>query len=302
VIAPIDIASKLVTRRVFNAFVVLLLVALVAGCAPNLKPPPIEPMRAGDQAALPTYEQAVAAHNNRLAHFHQLWSVADVKLEWITEKGQHKTEQAEGKFIFRSPFELALTLGKNLPGVGTLFWIGSDEQLYWLFDLNDPGVLYLGSHDAPPIRFEGFPLGVAPAELPCLLGLLPLDALSPGVITSRDGYWLLQTPDSRWRYHLRPTDALPLRIDRLDAAGQPIITSDLSSWLPLRDQQLSRESRPQIASRSRVYLIDEDQPVRVTLKLTRLTADGSKIRDAAFDLDKLMRIHKPAEIIELGAP
>lgn len=132
----------------------------------------------------PTYSQAAAAYNQRVAPLDRLFARANIQLTYLDKDGELRTEQPEGMLQIIRPDKLSLNLGK---AGQNLFWFGCDSQRYWWLDLSDKDDKFaaVGRHDlfGTPGNMASKRLGVAirPRDLIMLLGIVPLDPAARGV-------------------------------------------------------------------------------------------------------------------------
>ncbi len=270
-------------------------------CQPQNKdysPPPLTPIHVNQP--LPTYEELVRQYNDRVQLLDRLWSGAVMTIEWQDEDGKHHFEQGEGNFIYRQPRDVALTLGK----LGdTMFWAGSNHEMYWFIDKQDDGVAWVGRH-----LFVGdpcnrpLPLPIQPQLIPFLFGLRPLDPDSippPPAVERVSGYYLIEPPGLNLRMLLDPRTGTLVRADMYDYNGVSMITCHLSKYEPVEIDGLPESQWPTVATRAEIYLVGEE--ARMALNLSRIS-DGrrrNRIRDKAFDIRLLLEVHDPKELIFL---
>jgi hypothetical protein len=280
--------------------------ALLAGCQPkpilpdSFLPPPLEHV-----APPPSYAELVERYNHNIAELDQLWAKTSVKLRWLDEKDRTKTEQGDGVFMFITPSRVALTVGKDVPGVGTILWAGANEDRYWLFDLQDDHRVFVGRHayvGAPCA--QPLPLPVYPSMVPYLFGLMPLEpnpAGEPPNVEVLEGRYLIEPPGLNLRMLLDPATALPVRVDLTDSAGYTVVICALADHQPITRHDLPRERWSIVAAEADLSVVGE--VALMTLKM-RDRSDGrvgNKIKDRAFDYDYLLDRHHPEEVIDLDA-
>ena len=218
-----------------------------------------------------------------------------------------RTEDASGSDfqdcaleLWRDGDRFALRLRK----LGERFlWVGSDGAQWWVFELAaDPVrlvVLPSGADGRQALGSEVLLFG--PDQLLQLAGLQPVDIADAGsrwtddrseirvdVPAPADGAW------ARLAWYLEPDTLLPTRIEALDADGSLLLESALSNYEPIRARDQPVGNWPQFPRKIRVRTPDEAIDVR--LFFNRPGATGSKLRDALFDLDQLMKTFKPGLI------
>ncbi|MEX0885081.1 MAG: hypothetical protein WD009_01460 [Phycisphaeraceae bacterium] len=294
-------------KRVLVA-ALLVAVASAAGCRSperfrdHLTPAPIDA-----PAAVPAYDALITRYNANVTELDQVWSTAIVQARWVDERGRRQFEQGSGNFIYRRPHDVALTVGQ----LGqTALWAGSNADRYWLFDLRSDGEATFGRHaNVGQPCSESLELPVNPRMVPHLMGLLPLMAAPPGEeprVAVVNGYFVIDPPGSGLRLWLDSRSARPARIDMLDAAGEPALVAMLYSHEPVAMDRLEGADRPRIATHTNFYVMhDELDPANPDLIVELdVVNDGRRrdqVRDATFDLDRLLRAHRPATVRDLDA-
>lgn len=282
--------------------VLLMPLALVACAGPGrADDDPYMPPRIDAPDETPSYGEIVERYNANLEHLDRLWSRSVVSMRWRDEDDRRRYEQGEGHFIFMSPDRVAMTVGK-LGDV--MLWAGSDEQRYWIFDLRDAGVGHHGLHEnaGRPCSRE-LPLPVQPRAVPHLLGLLPLEDVDGRDLPVEQirGHHVVEPPETRLRLMLHPRTALPVRVDMLDDAGEPMIVARLDRHEYVETEGVARLASPRIATRATVHAVGED--AELSMSLSGLT-DGRRfdtIDERVFDLEFLQERHQPAEVVDLDA-
>ena len=275
----------------------------MSGCKPTqpivpdtLLPEPIE-----TPGPLPTYGELIERYNETTRPLARVWAEARVDLVWRNEKGKRKSEHGDGRFMFIRPCRVALEIQEFDKG----FWAGGDGQRYWLFDLQDPRIAYIGRHENRGKRdTQTVPLPVNPADLLYVLGLASIDpdkVPDTPAVERVAGYYLVEPPGLGLRMLLDPQTARPVRVDLLDADGQSAVKCVLSEPFKLEtDSGDTDGSGPVMPRIVEVYVLGQE--ARMTLKLKGLTTKGTRIKDAHFDFEILKRVMKPDEVVDLDAP
>ena len=285
---------------VAHIFIALLLLA-IAGCKPaqpivpdNLLPRPI-----ANEAPMPGYSELVERYNATLLPIDRIWAEARVDLEWINEKGDRKREHGDGRFMFAAPMRVALDIRE----VGKGFWAGGNETSYWLFDLQDRRVAYVGRYDnARNLDPDMLPLPVNPANLLYTLGLRRID---PDVVPEAPavervaGHYLIEPPGLGIRMLLHPKTARPVRVDILNRAGESVVKCLLSEPVKLKVVGDRAALGSEIASVIEVYVLDQE--ARMTLKLRDATTEDLQIKNPHFSFDILKIALKADEVVDLDA-
>ncbi len=287
-------------RRVIG----VLLGALMAlgGCATNGDVQRIE------RGPVPRYPDVAARYNQTADRLDRLWSRITVSVRSPTGKGGRETvEQAEGHLLIRRPNDLALSVNK----LGeTYFYLGSNEGFYWWIDLTDRSRRYalIGLHDlATPETSLEFGVPVHPRELVELFAITPLPMPeAPGVGPAAPPGWTRWSDDgrllgvilpSRWgtrRMWLDPDTYEAAMVELLGEDGEPIAVSTLSryDYVPVRgDGRVG----PRMAMMIRVDVPDAE----TTITLRLFEPENREVSDRAFDLERLLRDFRVAEVFSL---
>lgn len=274
--------------RISASLRLMVLMLMVAGCASTQSLTPDDRPPATDPA------EVVARYNDNAMRLQRLWARAAAFFRYRDpDDGDMRTDQGDGHLLFVRPSRVAFATGK--PGVGDVLWAGNNDRQFWLFDLRHD-VAYVGSYarlGQPGSR--PLPMPVRPDRLPSLLGLTPIDAEEAYVEWHGDD--LLIEP--RWgarRLLLDARTGLAKRVDLLDEKGHSLIVCELTGEKTVK--QVEGESRPaRIAAEAAIRVVGEEGGL--TLKLSNPTDDPDKIDDRLFDLDLLLRKHKPETVEHL---
>jgi hypothetical protein len=282
--------------------VCVLMVIWGAGCKPvePIVPDRLLPDAIETAGPLPTYSELIKRYNETTRPMERVWASARVDLVWLDEKGKRKAEHGDGRFMFVRPGKVVLEIEE----FGRGFWAGADGQRYWLFELLDKRIAYVGRFEHLGERdAQALLLPVNPVDLLYVLGL---NAIDPTVIPEAPaveqvaGYYLVEPPGLGLRMLLDPVSARPVRVDLLNAEGQSAVKCVLSEPVELEaDSGDGEGARPRMASVVEVYVLGQE--ARMTLKLKSLTTQGTRIKDAHFDFEVLKRVMKPHEIVDLDA-
>jgi len=281
----------------------LLALLLICGCG---KPPVLPDFNDVDYAPhlgqLPAYGDVVARYNANIEHATRLWSKASLEFYYVDAEGRRQREFADDStLIMVLPDQVALSMGK-LGETG--FWLGSDGQRYWLFDLlAEPETVYVGSTQRlNKAGHRELPIPIQPRQLGWLLGLRRIDPSSmpsaPAVEWLAGGY-LIEPPGEGVRLLIDPATGLIRRVMLLDAAGRPAVTAVLYEFDVLDDDRLTASQKPLIPYRVEAALVNSDDTFRLRLKFP--SDGGRKVRAAAFKFDVLMKQFKPKRVIDLDA-
>jgi hypothetical protein len=271
----------------FGSLLGALLVAFaccVPGCdtAPVAKPT----VRAGP---LPEYETAAAAYDARVRLLERVTAQVSVIIEADKPDGGRSHDQLEGNLSVIRPLCTALRLDK----VGqTVAYLGSNETVYWWFDLSGKEPLATGGTHlkAKPEDALDFGLPVHPLEFIELLAVLPVPAERPekaDLAWSPDGTHLLLTVPSRWgarRFTLDPETYEPSRIELFNAQGKLGVGATLS-----RFTRAVIEGQPGAGAPvpTKIEFVIPGNNTRVLMILANPTVP-LKIKPKAFELSKLI--------------
>jgi hypothetical protein len=277
-------------------------VVCAGGCRPaqpivpdTLLPEPIE-----TAGPLPSYGGLIERYNQTTRPLARVWAEARVDLVWRDDKGKRKSEHGDGRFMFVAPDKVALEVRE----FGKGFWAGGDGERYWLFDLQDRRVAYVGRFEnADKLDTRTFPLPVNPVDLLYVLGLVRIDperVPEAPAVESVAGYYLVEPPGLGLRMLLDPRTARPVRVDLLNDKGESAVKCVLSMpTQPKTGQDPVDGLKPVMPGVVEVYVLGQE--ARMTLKLKGLTTVGTRIKEAHFDFDVLKRVMKPDEVVDLDA-
>ncbi len=288
-------------RWAFTFFLVIAVCSL-PGCKPaqpivpdNLLPDPI----ANDEP-LPTYSDLIRRYNATTEPLVRVWAEARVDLIWLDEKDKRKSEHGDGRFMYVAPDKVALEIQE----FGKGFWAGGDGDRYWLFDLQNERIVYVGRFEnLDSLDEDAFPLPVKPSDLLYVLGLVPIDPDAvPGApaVERVVGHYLIEPPGLGLRMLLHPDTARPVRVDLLNKNGGSAVKCILTRPVEVNTTSDTPEgTKPVMPSIAEVYVLHKE--ARMTLKLKGLTTEARRIRDNHFDFETLMKVYKPDEVIDLDA-
>ncbi len=311
--------SKLNCPQLTIQLFALLMCLPFFACTPAPVRPTAPPVR---------YLELATAYNRNVALINQLWARADIEMRW-QHKGKRQRETGEGHLMLMPPDRVAISVGK----LGqTLFWAGCDADEYWLFDLRDDGVVYVGRHENfNPKRIDVLPIPVRPLDVTTLLGLvyLPLgDAEQDTVLVGVDGAdWVVDLPQRRLRLTIDPATFTARSVHLTNEKGQVIVASELRDPVQVEMQNNTKGNAPRLPSRVTIRVPPPgmdgevrgefdavvkassagqkatEQPGQLTLRLSGLTdgREDERIRPRQFDLPALYRAYKPGKVIDLDS-
>ncbi len=280
------------TRRwsVFGWALGLLTMLSVAGCQlPQQETPPISF----------DLEGFAVRQDARASLLRLLESGGTIEIRQRDETGGEQFEDCALE-LWRDGDRFALRLRK----LGERFlWVGSDGDQWWVFELTaDPVRLVILPSGASGQRALGTEvLLFGPDQLLLLAGLQPISLEDAEVAWSEDGKVLrIETvaPEgggwARIAWSIDPGTLLPVRMEAIDADGALVLESTLSGYEPIRARDQPVGNWPQFPRKLRVET--PDGAIDVRLYFNRPGATGSKLREALFDLDQLMKTFKPGLI------
>ncbi len=287
-----------------RALIVVAFAALITGCAST--PGESSVMR----GAPPAYLETAERYNERTEKLDRLWSRATTRFEYRDTEGRKRREQGEGTLQFLQPSKFALSVGK----LGeTIFWLGCDEERYWLFELHEVKRASVGLHEnlGSPCNMNS---GVIahPHDVVELMGITPLPTTWPGVpdgsdvgrtTWSADGRWLIvDSPgsDGYKRYYLDPDTLEPGRCELYSYPERDLLMTATLSEYEAVDVRGVAAFRPRIATR--VDVTTPDGESRLILDLGGMS-DGrdrrGRLSPEAFDFETLKAAYGVRSLIIL---
>jgi len=284
--------------RLIRARFLLALAALAPlGCAPG-QGGSVE--RSARASARVSHVEIARAHNERAARLERLWARAAVQMRYTDRDGRRRSEQGEGHLQIVQPAGLALSVGK----VGeTLFWLGSDDERFWWFELGEDSRASVALHEnalAPCLGDAALP--VHPLDLLDLLGVTPIPATSDRAPLVGPGGRLVVDAPARAgarRLFFDPETLRPVRVE-LWRSGErePAVVAALSE-----DERVDLPATPGVDPRvaSRVRVTQRDADAEVVLFLSDLS-DGSqfgRLAPAAFRFGALVDSLAPDRVVVL---
>ena len=204
------------------------------------------------------------------------------------------------------PHNLAFTVGK----VGEIgLWAGSDLKRYWLMDLGDKRIAYVGEHaKADRLSTDDLPVPVRPLELVQLLGIAPLDPdldQAGRAVGWENGCYVVADSAAKSRIWIDATEFRARRIDLLDQKGGARISCQLTHYEPMEIEKLPPGALPKIATRLAINVAARGRSpeAKMSISLSDPTdgREDDKIRDKVFDFESLKRSLKVADVIDLDA-
>lgn len=259
----------------------------------------------------PAYAEVAAKYNANAEHLRQLFAPVVVRMRYTDREGKEHNEQGEGRLQVIQPAHVAMSVGK----VGeTFFWLGSDSQRYWWFDLSGKRrLMYVGAHgnyEQSQARRVG--VVVAPLDLVRLLGIVALPAQGQTQM-SEDGTLIGVTTDleggMRQRTWIDPKTYLPTKIELFTlktvvggANGKAEWQCELVAELSLPDgvDVKGRGERPRV--NTRVVIAHEASHSQITLDLSDMQDGVGRMVPEAFEPAALAKQMRADVIYDLDAP
>jgi outer membrane lipoprotein-sorting protein len=283
-------------RRVCAGLVCLL---ALAGCATQREEPADPPIV---RTELPKAEDVVTRYNERVRRLERVRGTLSVVIKAVNASGKKIDEQVEGNLMISLPKSLALRLDKFGE---TIFYMGSNDALYWWIEVADKPVAVKGRHEFATARSaEALGVPVHPLDLLELLGIITLDEsiAADNLAWSADGRALQVTTPVRWgsrRLWLNPDSLEPERIELLDAEGDVTITSRLSRYTRV---PVDGDAIVNARMATRYDILTPDGKTSLAITLPGPQNPGESMRARAFDFDMLLKAYRVAKTIDLDEP
>jgi len=250
---------------------------------------------------LPPVASVVDAQNERVRGLDTLWARVSLRVDGKLANAQLNKEEAEGHLQVILPFKVAVSINKL---GNTYFYLGSNETLYWWFDLSGDQRAYVGRHaSATAETVDRFGVPVHPLDLIELMAILPVPATGqPGsperLNWSADGSLLwydVAARGSTKRILIDPKSLLPVMVELLDVSGKVVVRSELSKYVAFASRTVPG-ANPSIASRCIVTVPRQDLTITINLN----DPDGRTPKADAFNLDYLAnKAFRKARVIDL---
>lgn len=287
------------TRRVLYLLFVLVSLGSLGGCEAFSFMDDDEPV--GPEPVEIDYAKLAERYNRRTGRIGSIHARAVVEIDFTNANGKQQFEQGDGKFMYRRPLDLAMTIGK----LGEIIlWIGGDRERYWWLELKPSGdaptTAYVGRHDERVSLDDGTgPLPVGPGELLALMGLAPIAGPEeshpmPEPVDDGKRVWVTAylgaakgAPPARHTL-IDVATGRPLESKIVDKDGKVIVASKLSNYEPMKVMGKPPGDWPWLPTR--IEMTAPSRKARLTLYLSDATdgKEGDKIKDAQFDFQKLV--------------
>ncbi len=265
-----------------------ILVTFPVGCTtPPAGPEGISPV--------PPYTSVVKAQNERMGKLSHLFGAGVVELQWVDDEGkEHFEPQVNLDLWIRFPRETALRLEKM---GDVLFWIGSDNKRYWLFDLlGKPTSVVTGAFGKPLHIDDNFALPVRPDSLLDLLGFMVFPASDVGVkVAVGEEPETFKVVEKRRVVWFDTQSLLPTRVEIFDAEGRSVFVSELRRYVAAYLPNSFVLDRPQCPTLIDISGTEGRMSVKIALDGLRITGDSEgQPWDRVFDFERLRKALRPA--------
>jgi hypothetical protein len=256
------------------------------------------------RGAVPTYEAVANGYNARVQNLDRVEALVALTVTAKNNKGERIKNQVEGNLKIMLPASVSLRVDK----VGKpVFYLGSNDQQYWWVDLTaDPKVANVGQHaKATPDTVNEFGVPVHPMDLIEVMAIKPLpgaeevDVARPLMAWSANGRALVLTLPGRWgarRFSLHPDTFDPIRIELLDAAGNPVVSCVHTDFQPV-DVVGNAEVHPRITKR--IDLTLPQQEAAVTVAVYEPRNPGPQMRVQVFNLQAVLQNYNVQNVVDI---
>lgn len=268
---------------------------VLGGCA-QPKPPLDEP-----PGPLPTVSDVVARYNARVERLEAIESPIELVVTAMDSAGKATREQGEGNLKMVRPRQVALRVDKVSQ---TFFWLGSNDERYWWFDLRgDEKVALIGTHEKARAEVAArFGLPVHPADLLDLAGVAPLveGDVAGALRWASDGKHVVLELPGRWgakRLTIDPVSGEASRVEMLSLDQSVVASSRLEGYVrvPVRGSAAA-------SARMATRVFAEVPSAKATVELiihTPVNNGAERIKPANFDyvdLKKRMGIEREVDL------
>ncbi|MFO0861996.1 MAG: hypothetical protein U0570_15745 [Phycisphaerales bacterium] len=272
----------------------------LSGCQSQPKSTPVSEVKA---KPTPSVATVVEAQNARVRGLESLWARITLRVDGRLANAKLNREEAEGYLQVQLPDRVAIMVTK----VGNLyFYLGSNSQYYWWFDLTDDKRCYFGRHDkATTATVDRFGIPVHPLDLIELMAITPLPAPgqpgSPQAIAwsaDRKLLWYdVPARGSTKRVLIDPDSLQPVVVELLDPAGRVIVQSELAKYEAFISRSVPG-AMPSVPTRC-VLRVPRSE---LTINLNLNDPASKAINPDAFDLVKLNKKYPVNALIDLDKP
>jgi len=251
---------------------------------------------------LPPVASVVDAQNERVRGLDTLWARVSLRVDGKLANPTLNKEEAEGYLQVVLPNKVAVIINKL---GNTYFYLGSNDDLYWWFDLSGDKRAYFGRHaKASAATVDRFGIPVHPLDLIELMAITPIPATGqPGspdkLHWSTDGALLwydVAARESTKRVLVDPKSLLPVMVELLDKSGKVVVRSELSKYLAFSSRSV-RGANPSVPGRCIIKVPRQDLTITININ----DPDGRVPKPVAFDFIKLNEAYPVTKLIDLDA-
>jgi len=238
---------------------------------------------------LPPVASVVEAQNERVRGLNTLWARVSLRVDGKLANAKLNKEEAEGYLQVVLPHKVAVIINKL---GNTYFYLGSNDEVYWWFDLTGDKRAFFGRHaQATAETVDRFGIPVHPLDLIELMAITPIPAAGqPGspdqLHWSTDGQLLwydVAARESTKRVLVDPKSFLPVMVELLDKTGKVVVRSELSKYLSFASRSLPG-ANPSVASRCIIKVPRQDLTITINVN----DPDGRTPKAEAFNFKYLL--------------
>lgn len=292
---PVNVLGRIVAGALIVASAIV-----IAGCQTGAaKPAPTVPV-SKPLPAPPPLASVIDAQNARVRGLNSLWARVSLRVDGQLANATLNKEEAEGYLQVVLPNKVAVIINKL---GNTYFYLGSNDELYWWFDLSGDKRAYFGRHAlATPQTVDRFGIPVHPLDLIELMAITPVPAPGkPGspdkLHWSTDGTLLwydVAARGSSKRVLVDPASLQPVMVELLDPSGKVVVRSELSKYVAFLSRSVPG-ANPSIASRCIIKVPRQDLTITINVN----DPDGRTPKAVAFDFIKLNEAYPVTALIDL---
>jgi len=274
-------------------------------CQSSLAKPGPTPGTGPVVRALPPVASVVEAQNERVRGLDTLWARISLRVDGKLANAKLNKEEAEGYLQVVLPNKVAVSINKL---GNTYFYLGSNDTLYWWFDLTGDQKVFAGRHaSATPETVDRFGVPVHPLDLIELLAITSIPATGqPGspeqLHWSADGsliWYDVAARGSTKRVLIDPKSYLPVMVELLDKTGKVVVRSELSKYVSFASRSIPG-ANPSVASRCIIKVPRQDLTITINVNDPGSgTPDGRPIKQIAFDFKYLTEAYRKAVVVDL---
>ncbi len=249
---------------------------------------------------MPSYAELARGHNTRIERLTRLNAPGLSAVLQYREGDDKKVIQADGALALVLPDRVMFKVTHIGAAGPAIFWAGSNESAYWLFDNRDSDhpLLHHGTHAAfDADAAAAFETPLHPRQTPLLLGVAKLPVKGGSVEWVR-GHFVVMPPDQSFAYWIEPERGLVDRVEVFGGQGQWVV-ADLTEPQLVTLSDAPPGAYPLFPTR--IVIRRSGQYGELRLKLPAELDDAISREEVIFDLDKLKLLFDvpPANIIDL---